>query len=33
MVREAKLSGTKYDDDLCGVLAAIQNLAFYGGLW
>ncbi|KAL5272796.1 hypothetical protein ACHWQZ_G000836 [Mnemiopsis leidyi] len=33
MVEEAAALGLKRDDESCGILAALQNFAFYGGLW
>ncbi|XP_063691551.1 uncharacterized protein LOC134823884 [Bolinopsis microptera] len=33
MVEEATALGLKKDDESCGILAALQNFAFYGGLW
>jgi hypothetical protein len=33
MVEEATALGLRKDDESCGILAAIQNFAFYGGLW
>lgn len=33
MVEEAKSQGLKQDDETCAILAALQNFAFYGGLW
>ena len=33
MVEEATSQGLKQDDESCAILAALQNFAFYGGLW